>query len=71
MGVGVRSSVSVGYMPSGVAGVNVRSMAAGVGANVSTEMQIVRADMEIVSGAERGCDEQEAAGEEHTEEEDQ
>jgi hypothetical protein len=54
-----------------MSGVDMRSMAPGVGANVSTEMQIVRADVEVVSGAEGGGDEQEAAGEEHTEEEDQ
>ena len=70
--VGVRSSVAIRNVSTcAVSGVDVRSMTADVPTGMSAKVQIVRADVEIMSGAERGCDEQEAAGEEHTEEENQ
>ena len=69
--VGVRSGVSIRDVPCGMTGANVRAMTADVATGVSAKVQIVCADVEVVSGAEGGCDEQEAAGEEHTEKEDQ
>ena len=71
MRVGVRSGVSIRDVASGVSGVNVGSMGANVSTHMAAKMQIVRANVEVVSDAEDRGDEQKAAGEEHTEEEDQ
>jgi hypothetical protein len=67
----VRSSVTIRDVPCSMTSVDVRSMTADSATGMPAKVQIVRADVEVVSGAERGGDEQEAAREEHTEEEDQ